>query len=84
MKVGPKEGVLLLWEQSFINKRGRPHVHVQNGLQKYLYITIVGTLTPCLLLQLIQLIRLQNTQNTKLKTLNQQMKEISKQNTPLI
>jgi len=52
-------------------------MYMFKSLQKYPYITIVGILTPCLLLHLVQLWRLQNTQNAKLMTQKQQMKEIS-------
>ena len=39
----PKRGSYTLWEWSFINETGRSHVHVEKGLQKFLYINIVGT-----------------------------------------
>jgi len=63
-----------------INETGRSQGHVKKGLHKSVHQPFWYLLTPCLLLhQLLQLWRLERTQK---KTLNQQMKEISKWNIP--
>jgi hypothetical protein len=84
-KVVPRPQVLLFTIKSFINETGSSQRHVQKGLQVSVHQPLWYLPTPCLLLHLLlQLWRLQETQKRTLMTLNQQTKEISKWNTPLI
>jgi hypothetical protein len=79
-RVVPRSQVLLFTRKSLMNEMGRSHGQVQKSLRECLYINL------CVIPYSINFFNCEDftKQKRTLLTLNQQMKELSKWNNPLI